>query len=135
MIFKLLLFFTIFWFWFMTYLSHQNGEKTTELSERIVGKIIEYLHIRNYNEIHYAIRKVAHIFVFCIFVVLVLFTIHQKWNDKKIYICAIILISLWTWLDEFTKLSISGRHFSWEDTLLNLLGVIIGIIIFILLKK
>lgn len=41
-------------------------------------------------------------------------------------------MGLWSWLDEVSKVSIPGRHFSWLDTLLNLLGVIIGIIIFIL---
>lgn len=41
-------------------------------------------------------------------------------------------MGLWVWLDEFSKLSIPERHFSWEDILLNLIGVIIGIIIFIL---
>lgn len=35
----------------------------------------------------------------------------------------------WRWIDEFTKLSISSRYFFWEDTLLRLIGVIIGIII------
>lgn len=132
MIFKISILITTFWFWVMIYLSHQNGKATTELSKRIVEKIIEYFNLTSYNEIHYTIRKLAHPFVFIIFSILVLFTISLKWNNKRIYICVIILMSLWTWLDEVTKLSITGRHFSWLDTLLNLLGVIIGIIIFIL---
>lgn len=130
--FKISTLITISWFCFMTYLSHQIGETTTELSKGIVEKIIEYFNLTNYNEIHYIIRKLAHPFVFSIFAVLVLFTLSLKWNSKKIYFFAIVLISLWTWLDEVTKLSIPGRHFSWEDTLLNLVGVIVGVIIFIL---
>ena len=132
MVFKILVLITTIWFCFMTYLSHQNGEETTELSKGIVEQIIEYFQLGNYNEIHYIIRKLAHPFVFGIFAVLVLFTLSLKWNNKKKYIYVIILMSLWAWLDEVTKLLIPGRHFSWEDTLLNLLGVIIGIIIFIL---
>lgn len=123
---------TVIWFCFMTYLSHQSGEETTELSRGIVEQIMEYFHLINYDKIHYILRKLAHIFLFSILAVLVLFTLFLKCNNKKKYIFAIILMGLWSWLDEVSKVSIPGRHFSWLDTLLNLLGVIIGIIIFIL---
>ncbi|WP_291253884.1 VanZ family protein [Fusobacterium sp.] len=134
MIFKILTLITICWFCFMTYLSHQDGESTTKLSKGI----IEYFKLINYNKIHYIIRKLAHPFVFCIFVVLVLFTLSQKYKNRKIHVFVIMLMVLWTWIDEFTKLSVPGRHFSWYDVSLNLLGVIIGVLIFILfnyLKK
>lgn len=123
---------TVIWFCFMTYLSHQSGEETTELSRGIVEQIMEYFHLINYDKIHYILRKLAHIFLFSILAVLVLFTLFLKCNNKKKYIFAIILMGLWSWLDEVSKVSIPGRHFSWLDTLLNLSGVIIGIIIFIL---
>lgn len=129
----MLLIITIIWFCFMTYLSHQDGKGTTKLSIEIVEKIIKYFHLMNYyNEIHFLIRKSAHIIVFAIFIVLVLLTLSQRWQNKKIFIRAILLTILWAWGDEITKISILGRHFSWLDTLLNFLGVIIGIIIFIL---
>ena len=131
MFFKVSFLITTIWFCFMTYLSHQNGKATTELSKGIVEKIIEYFQVENYNEIHYIIRKLAHPFVFIIFAILVLFTISLKWKSKRIYIYVILIMGLGAWLDEFTKLQISGRHFSWEDSLLNLLGVIIGVIIFL----
>ena len=132
MIFKMSVLLTSIWFCFMTYLSHQNGEETTELSKGIVEKIIEYFQIVNYNEIHCIIRKMAHTFVFCILTILVLFTLSQKCKDRKIFIFTTVLIILWAWMDEFTKLSIPGRHFSWYDVLLNLLGVIVGVLIFML---
>ena len=126
---------TIFWFCFMTYLSHQSGEETTELSVGIVGKIIKCFGLINYyNEIHILIRHLAHVTVFAILVVLVLFTLSQKWKSRKIFMIALSIITLWTWGDEITKISISGRHFSWRDVLLNFLGVIIGIIIFKLIE-
>ena len=126
---------TTIWFCFMTYLSHQNGKETTELSVGIVEKIIKYFGLINYyNEIHILIRHLAHIIVFAILVVLVLLTLAQKWQNKKIFIGAILLTVLWTWGDEITKISIPGRHFSWRDVLLNLLGVIIGIIVFKLIE-
>lgn len=132
MIFKILVLVTVNWFCFMTYLSHQTGEATTEFSKGIVERIIEYFRIGDYNEIHYIIRKLAHPFVFCILAILVLFTLAQKWQDRKVYVFAVILISLWTWLDEFTKLSIPGRHFSWYDVSLNFVGVVAGVLIFVL---
>lgn len=127
----MLLLLTTIWFCFMTYLSHQNGEGTTELSVGITEKIIKYFHLTNYyNEIHLLIRQLAHITLFAIFMVLILLTLSQKWQNKKIFIGAILLTVLWTWGDEITKISIPERHFSWRDVLLNLLGVGIGIIIF-----
>ncbi len=132
MIFKILILITTIWFYFMTYLSHQTGVETTELSKGIVGRLIEYFNLESYNEIHYIIRKLAHPFVFCILAILVLFTLAQKWKKRKIFIFAIILMILWTWMDEFTKLSIPGRHFSWYDVSLNFFGVVVGVLIFIL---
>lgn len=130
--FKILTIITISWFYFMNYLSHQTGEETTEFSKGIAKKITEYFQLENYNEIHYIIRKLAHPFVFAILVVLVLFTLTQKYKNRKIFIVTAIFIVLLTWIDEVTKLLVYGRHFSWQDTLLNLLGVVVGIIIFIL---
>ncbi len=132
MIFKLYVLITTIWFCFMTYLSHQNGEETTELSKGIVERIIEYFQIENYNEIHSIIRKLAHPFVFCILVILVLFTLSQKCKKRKIFLFTTMLMILWAWLDEFTKLSIPGRHFSWNDVSLNLFGVVVGIVIFLI---
>ena len=80
----MLLTITIIWFCFMTYLSHQDGKGTTELSVGIVERIIKYFHLTNYyNEIHYIIRKLAHSFVFDVFIILVLITLAQKWKSKK----------------------------------------------------
>ena len=125
---------TLSWFCFMTYLSHQTGKATTELSKGIVGRLIEYFNLESYNEIHYIIRKLAHPFVFCILAILVLFTLSQKWKNRKEFIIAIIFMDLWTWMDEFTKLSIPGRHFSWYDVSLNFIGVTIGVLLFMLLN-
>lgn len=74
---------TVIWFCFMTYLSHQSGEETTELSRGIVEQIMEYFHLINYDKIHYILRKLAHIFLFSILAVLVLFTLFLKCNNKK----------------------------------------------------
>lgn len=129
----MLLTITVIWFSFMTYLSHQDGKSTTEFSEGIVEKIIKYFNLTNYyNEIHYIIRKLAHPFVFCILAILVLFTLSQKCKKRKIFIFATMLMIFWAWMDEITKLSIPGRHFSWNDVSLNILGVIIGVLIFTL---
>lgn len=135
MIFKISVLFTSIWFCFMTYLSHQDGKGTTELSIGIVKKIIKYFGLINcYNEIHTLIRHLAHIIVFAILVVLVLFTLVQKWKNRKIFVIALSFITLWTWGDEITKISIPGRHFSWRDVLLNFLGVIVGVMVFKLIK-
>ncbi len=131
MTFKISSLITTIWFCFMTYLSHQNGEGTAELSVGIVEKIIKCFGLINYyNEIHIFLRHLAHIIVFAILVILVLFTLSQKWKSRKIFVTALLFITSWTWGDEITKVMIPGRHFSWRDVLLNFLGVTVGTMIF-----
>lgn len=79
----MLLTITFIWLCFMTYLSHQNGKATIELSKRIVEEIIKYFQLGNYNKIHYIIIKLAHPFLFIVLVILVLFIIFLKWNSNK----------------------------------------------------
>ena len=122
---------TVGWFFFMTYLSHQNGEGTSRTSKGLADQLERYFPIGEYWKLHGILRQSAHVIVFAVFAVLLLFTISQRWDNWRNYTGAIVSMLLWTWIDEATKPWIQGRHFSWYDVRLNLLGVWIGTIIFI----
>ena len=56
---------TIFWFFFMTYLSHQDGEHTGRAS-RELAEHLRFLDA-DINDLNGKLRRAAHIIVFAVF--------------------------------------------------------------------
>ena len=130
--FYLLLILTILWFCFMTWLSHQNGSETAETSRHLAEGLSAIFHCQNLNQLNGMLRRAAHIVVFSVLTVLTLLTMMAgKINGCWITVC---LISLWAWLDEATKPLVQGRHFSWRDVGLNLIGVGIGCVVIVIVS-
>ena len=134
-LFYILLILTIAWFGVMTWLSHQNGTDTGRTSKSLAQEILRIFHIESdslgddgklVRQLNGGLRKAAHIVVFAILTVLVLSTLSAGGYGGTCRIVALILLILWCWGDEATKPFIVGRHFSWLDTSLNVLGVILG---------
>ena len=100
MTFYILLIATLIWFLFMTFLSHQDGEHTGN------GKL----------------RRIAHIVVFAVLTILLGLTIYFGGLPIWLHVIVIVL----SYVDEATKPWIRGRHFSWFDVGLNLIGVGMG---------
>ncbi len=109
------------WLLFMTYLSHQDGVHTAVFSRRLAEQLGGKADAEKINRINGKLRRFAHVFVFFVLTVLcgVAF-------DRYIWIVA---VGLWAWADEATKPWIEGRHFSWYDVGLNLIGVGIGVLV------
>ena len=108
----------------MTWLSHQNGRETAETSRHLAEGLSAIFHSRDLHQLNGKLRRAAHIVVFAVLTVLVLLTMMAgKIEGRWIAAC---LICLWAWLDEATKPLVQGRHFSWNDVGLNLIGVGIG---------
>lgn len=122
MLFDLFLFLTFVWFIFMTWLSHQNGEHTRETSLGLAEKLA-FLNV-DIQELNRQLRCMAHVTVF--FVLTVLLSLTLYYGQKPIGI--LLFAAFWAWADERTKPWIEGRHFSWFDVSLNLLGVAIGVL-------
>lgn len=118
---------TVIWFLFMTYLSHQDGEHTSRTSRDLVKLLF---HSHNVEIINAYVRKAAHIIVFLVLSLLSGFTMFL-FETTNLYLIPLQLI--WAYLDELTKRTIRGRHFSWTDVLLNMTGVLIGNMILIFL--
>ncbi len=115
----------LLWFLFMTYLSHQDGAHTAVFSRRLAEQFGGKADAEKINRINGKLRRFAHVFVFFVLTVLC-----RVAFDSYISIAA---VCLWAWADEATKPWIEGRHFSWYDVGLNLIGVGIGLVVWLLL--
>lgn len=106
--------------YFMTCLSHQDGEHTAKTSRELAEKL-SFLDI-DVGILNGKLRRAAHVAVFAVFTILLGITLrvggYPRW--------AVIGVVLWSYIDEATKPLIQGWHFSWVDVGLNLIGVVIG---------
>lgn len=138
--FYILLIITGSWFVFMTWLSHQNGNDTGETSRHLAEELGEFLHDVDISELNGKLRRVAHTVVCAVLTILVLTTVFIGGGRWKAVLIAVILLLFWAWCDEYTKPLmeklgiIPGRHFSWVDVRLNVLGVVIGAIVVTVIK-
>ena len=105
------------------YLSHQNGEDTHETSQTLTDHLSFLL--PDTETLHANLRRYAHIILFAVFTFLFTLTLH---NSHYPYYFLVFPL-LYTWADEATKVFIPGRHFSWFDVGLNLIGVVIGVVL------
>ena len=105
------------------YLSHQNGEDTHETSLNLTNHL-SFLS-PDTETLHSNLRRYAHIILFAVFTFF--FTLTLNTLSFSCYLLAFPL--LYTWADEATKVFIPGRHFSWFDVGLNLIGVVIGVVL------
>ncbi len=114
------LFLTILWFLFMTYLSHQDGEHTG----RVSLELAEHLRFldADMNDLNGKLRRAAHIVVFAVFTLLLGLTLRLG----GLPLGWLLVAAVWSYVDEATKPWIQGRHFSWFDVGLNLVGTLLG---------
>lgn len=114
------LFLTILWFLFMTYLSHQDGEHTG----RVSLELAEHLRFldADMNDLNGKLRRAAHIVVFAVFTLLLELTLRLG----GLPLGWLLVAAVWSYVDEATKPWIQGRHFSWFDVGLNLVGTLLG---------
>lgn len=111
---------TIFWFIFMTCLSHQDGERTGKAS-RELAEHLRFLDA-DINDLNGKLRRAAHIVVFAVFTFLLGLTLKIGRASPE----WMLLAAAWSYVDEATKPWIQGRHFSWSDVGLNLIGTFLG---------
>ena len=118
----ILLMLIIISFIILFYLSHQNEEDTHETSQTLANHF-SFLS-PDTDTLHSNLRRYAHIILFSVFSFL--FTLTLNTLFLPYYFLAFPL--LYTWADEATKVFIPGRHFSWFDVGLNIIGVVIGVV-------
>lgn len=130
MAFYIFLSLTILWFLFMTYLSHQDGEHTGKASRELAEKLsaLDFLD-SDINILNGRLRRLAHVVVYAVLAVLLGTTLELGGYSLWLTVGTIV----WAWADEATKPLVQGRHFSWFDVGLNVLGIVIGILILLLI--
>lgn len=119
----LLLTVTIISFVTLVYLSHQNG-KATHKTSLTLAKILGFLY-SDKEKLHKILRRSAHIILFGVFSLLFTLTLHSF--SLSLYFLAFPF--LYSWADEATKVFSPGRHFSWFDVGLNIIGTILGVLL------
>lgn len=130
-------FITVLWISIILYLSSQNGEETARMSSGFAEKLAEILYqqpsVEQVNNVHGALRKVAHISLFFILGVLSYFasgsTFRAKDLQRKLLavVVAVMITSAYGFFDEWHKQFIAGRHFDIEETILNMFCGLAGI--------
>lgn len=127
MAFSIFLSLTVLWFVLMTWLSHQNGERTGRASRRLTANLKKHIKLLTVDAaiLNRALRRFAHIFLFMGFTVLLGMTLYTGGLSGHFLWFSVI----WSYLDERTKPFVEGRHFSWSDVGRNLAGVLLGIVL------
>lgn len=116
--------------------------QNTSTSEALSDQVAELLHVEKTEENTRAsnrvlifgltLRKLAHIFLFCCLG----FCVTQALFDWKWQIPGAVAISyLYAVFDELHQHWQGGRHGRWQDTLIDLIGIVIGTIGAILITK
>lgn len=100
----------------MTTLSHAPGDRSGEESRWLA---------KTTGVDEGVLRRAAHVFLFA---VLGLFA-GEGWGWIGVAVAAV-----WGLIDEATKVWIPGRHFSWIDVGLNLIGCVIGLLVWICVR-
>lgn len=122
--------FTILWFLFMTYLSHQDGEHTGRTSRELAEKLSALAFLdSDINILNGRLRRLAHVVVYAVLAILLGTTLALGGYSVRLTAGTIV----WAWADEATKPLVQGRHFSCFDVALNVLGIVIGMIAVILI--
>lgn len=109
----------------MTWLSHQTGEQTGRVSRTLAKDLHPLCRQEDPERLNALLRRAAHIVVFAVLAVLATRAVTSV--DGKAYLPTLYgALAVWCWADEATKRFVPGRHFSWLDVGLNLLGSCLG---------
>lgn len=115
----------LLWAGMIFLLSMQNGEQTAAVSGGIAKTIANILYLgpteQQIQTVHAAIRKLAHVGLFLIWGLLLsaaaLYMSRQR-RGVAMGIAAVLLIA-YAFFDEWHKIFIDGRHFSFSEAVLN----------------
>lgn len=142
------LFLILLWMGVIYILSDMTSIDSNKKSKEIVNQIVdiqevanESVNISNNNiekeNINKVFRKCAHAFVYlvlCILILIFIFSLNINYKNIYYYV-AILCCFIYACTDEVHQLFVDGRTGQFIDVLIDMLGSIIGCIIFILVRK
>ncbi|WP_244833995.1 VanZ family protein [Clostridium sp. BJN0001] len=129
----------ILWMIFIFFMSAKSGEVSDSQSYGVLS-ILDSMGINiNKDRIDFAnflLRKIAHFTEYMILAFLVINTLKNFLNTKKmIYVYSIIIVFVYACLDEFHQLFVPGREGALRDICIDTLGgFTLAIIVFIFNK-
>ncbi|MCI6265943.1 MAG: VanZ family protein [Erysipelotrichaceae bacterium] len=118
---------------FIFIMSSFNGIMSSNQSGSIATLIYNIFNISDTAKVSFIIRKCAHVSDFFILGILVINLI-SKYNVKYSYLISFIICVLYASSDEFHQLFVPGRSGQVTDVLIDLIGVVLGLSIYCLIK-
>lgn len=132
----------IVWMGIIFYLSHQPATSSSELSTGLTMLMINTFQSMfplidiNISSIHIIIRKLAHFGAYLILAYLVMRALtHYLVLNLKMIVIALFICIIYAISDEVHQLFIDGRSGEVRDVLIDSIGAIVGIMVYILRMK
>ncbi len=123
----------ILWMLFIFIMSSFNGIMSSNQSGSIATLIYNIFNISDTAKVSFIIRKCAHVSEFFILGILVI-NLVSKYNVKHIYLISFIICVLYASSDEFHQLFVPGRSGQVTDVLIDLIGVVLGLLLVFLIR-
>ena len=132
----------ICWLIIIFYLSHQSGEVSGGTSSNLIYNTLEFVMpifkininiVDIVSFIHNPLREVMHIIEYFILALLTFNLLKQYNNNKKIFI-TISFCFIYAVFDEIHQLFIVGRTLEYIDIFMDIVGTIIGCILYQIIK-
>ena len=119
-------------FSFIFSLSAQDADESKELSDSLVSRIIEWIHLYIDGE---TLRKFAHMLEFTVFAFSLNNAIFATWEKKNSALISFLLTVIVMVGDEIHQIFVPGRAFQFSDLLIDGSGAIIGVIAYVIIYK
>ena len=123
----------ILWMLFIFIMSSFNGVMSSNQSGSIATLIYNIFNISDTEKVSFIVRKCAHVSEFFILGILVI-NLVSKYNVKHIYLISFIICVLYASSDEFHQLFVPGRSGQVTDIFIDMIGVVLGLSIYCLIK-
>ncbi len=117
------------WLAMLVWLSSQDGAATAQTSGALTAFLARLVGVQAQSlpQLEQALRTAAHFVLYFGFGGLAWATAKATWPQAKpLMACTLLLGFALAVLDEVKKLLIPGRHLSWPEAGLNMLGVVCG---------
>ena len=127
------------WMGVIFYLSAQPAEQSSELSTGIMHVLLQFMEnivIVDEGFFHHVLRKGAHLSAYLLLGILTMFALEHRIVRNKVQISISFLIGvLYAVSDEVHQLFVPGRSGEIADVGIDSIGVLLGILIYLLIKK
>lgn len=141
----------LLWMAFIFWMSHQTGEDSSELSNVIVIWILEHIPF-DIMSLSYFVRKAAHMFEYFMLFLLTYYGFIHLDSTKKLLqkspllqaspllqksplLLSYLVSFLYACTDEFHQMFVPNRGPAVKDVFIDSLGITIGLVVVILLRK